>query len=224
MLIDPERIDVERHGYIMQLIRWRLRVEPDETIDEIYGQVMRRLRRMARRQVDLKLKRGEASLKALLAQCVRWSVVDYLRRVNAKKRRGVESKRLNVPVDVEALGRDDPSIEAILWPKPGKTIWAIGGIKVREVFGEHLEKIPHRALLRALAWGKGYRAILRDNPGLTRNQLRGRLYRARRKAHKLWERALAKREGRWEEARRDERRRPRVGGFRGGRHHARWKL
>lgn len=218
MLIDPELIDQERHDYIVKLIRYRLHREPDEQIEEVYARVMARLRRMARRQIDAKLVRGEASMKALLAQAVRWSVVDWLRHVNAKKRRP-EPKRSAAPV--ERVGQEDPSIEAIIWPGAGKTIWAIGGIKIREVFGPDLEKIPHRVLLRAVTWGVSYAEILRTFAPLTRNQLRGRVYRARQKANKLWRQARVEREARWEDERRQDRRGDKVGGFRGGRHHGR---
>ena len=158
----------------------------------------------------------EASIKALLAQCVRWSVVDWLRFVNAKKRQPEKVTRSSRPV--ETLGAEDPGIAAIIWPKSGATIWAIGGVKIREVFGQDLERIPHRALLRAVSWNQSYAEILREFAPLTRGQLRGRIYRARRKADKLWKRALAQREWHWEQERRDAIKHPKVGGFRGGRH------
>jgi hypothetical protein len=222
MLIDPELIDQEWHDYIVKLIHYRLHRAADERIEEVYARVMKRLRRMARRQIDAKLVHGEGSMKALLAQAVRWSVVDWLRYINGKKRRLEDPKRSSTAV--ESIGQEDPGIEAIIWPGAGVTVWAVGGIMIREVFGQNLEKIPHRALLRAQLWGKSYAEILRDFAPITRNQLRGRLYRARRKANKLWQRALVRREATWEQERREDRKNLKVGGFRGGRHHGRHKF
>ena len=220
-MIDPERIDMEWYDYIVKLIRYRLRRIEDQQVGEIHAQVMGRLKRMARKQMNIRMIHGEASLKALLAQAVRWSVVDWLRYVNAKKRRPEAAQRADVPV--ERIGAEDPGIEALIWPGAGKTVWAIGGINIREVFGQDLERIPHRALLRAVTWGLSYNDIQRRF-NVTRNQLRGRVYRGRQKANKLWQRALARREARWEEERREDRKNSRVGGFRGGRHHQRHKF